>query len=167
MTRQDGRYTSPTRDGGDAMNTRPTSLTRVVGPAIVVIVPLVAAAWLPTGFPHLVRQVLLCIWGVGAILITERRLFSDTLKEALRAVGFVRSPKSTLAVVLLASLPMWAFLPLFAWINGTAIDGHTRSVLRTPFNQRGVHEGVPEIVPVSSKKQPSRANSSQVDRSRK
>jgi membrane protease YdiL (CAAX protease family) len=108
--------------GGDTMNTRSTSLTRVVGPAVVVIVPLVAAAWLPPGFPHLVRQVLLCMWGVGAILIAERMLFSSTLREALRAVGFVRARKSTLKVVLLASLPMWAFLPLFAWTNGTAID---------------------------------------------
>lgn len=97
-------------------------MTRVVGPALVVIAPLVVAAWLPPGFPHLVRQVLLCTWGVGAILVTERRLFSDTLKEALRAVGFVRPPKSTLGVALLASLPMWAFLPLSAWTNGTAID---------------------------------------------
>jgi membrane protease YdiL (CAAX protease family) len=104
------------------MKARWTSLTRVVGPAIVVIVPLVAAAWLPTGFPHLVRQVLLCIWGVGAILVAERTLFSDTLKEALRAVGLVRARKSTLAVALLASLPMWGFLPLLAWTNGIAID---------------------------------------------
>lgn len=104
------------------MNTRSTSLTRVVGPAVVVIVPLVAAAWLPTGFPHLVRQVLLCIWGVGAILVAERMLFSKTLKEALRAMGFVSARKSALGVVLLASLPMWAFLPLLAWANGTAVN---------------------------------------------
>jgi membrane protease YdiL (CAAX protease family) len=94
----------------------------VVGPAVVVIAPLVAAAWLPPGFPHLVRQGLLCIWGVGAILVTERVLFSDTLKDALRALGFVRARKSTLTVVLIACLPMWAFLPLFAWTNGNAFD---------------------------------------------
>lgn len=122
MTRRDGRYSSPTRDRGDTMNIRSTSLTRVVGPAIVVIVPLVVAAWLPPGFPHLVRQVLLCTWGLGAILVAERMFFSDTLKEALRAVGFVRAQESTLEEALLASLPMWAFLPLFAWTNGTAID---------------------------------------------
>jgi membrane protease YdiL (CAAX protease family) len=104
------------------MNTRSTSLTRVVGPAIVVIVPLVAAAWLPSGFPHLARQVLLCVGGVGAILVAERTLFSNTLKEAVRAVGFVRAPKATLEMALLASLPMWAFLPLFAWTSGTAMD---------------------------------------------
>jgi membrane protease YdiL (CAAX protease family) len=104
------------------MNTGSTSLARVVGPAIVVIVPLVAAAWLPSGFPHLLRQVLLCIWGVGAILMAERLLFSNTLQEAVPAVGFVWARKSTLAVVLLASLPMWAFLPLFAWANRTAVD---------------------------------------------
>jgi membrane protease YdiL (CAAX protease family) len=94
----------------------------VVGPAIVVIVPLVAAAWLPPGFPHLVRQALLCTWGVGAILVAERMLFSNSLKETLRAVGFVRARKSTLEVALLVSLPMWAFLPLLAWTTGTAMD---------------------------------------------
>jgi hypothetical protein len=100
------------------INTSSISLRRVVGPAIVVIVPLVAAAWLPSGFPYLVRQVLLCAWGVGAILVAERMLFSNTLKNALRAVGFVRARKPTLEVTVLASLPMWTFLPLYAWANG-------------------------------------------------
>jgi membrane protease YdiL (CAAX protease family) len=94
----------------------------VVGPAIVVIVPLVAVAWLPPGFPHLVRQFLLCVWGVGAILVAERVFFSNSLKAALRAVGFVQAREATLGVVLLASLPMWAFLPLFAWTRATAVD---------------------------------------------
>lgn len=98
-----------------------TPLPRVAGPAIVVIVPLVAAAWLPPEFPHLLRQVLLCIWGIGAILVAERVLFSGTFPEVLRAAGFVRTRNSTLIVVLLASLPMWAFLPLIAWSNGTAV----------------------------------------------
>jgi hypothetical protein len=70
------------------------------------IVPLVAAAWLPSGFPYLARQVLLCIWGVGAILVAERMLFSNSLNEALRAVGFVRARKAALEMVLLTSLPM-------------------------------------------------------------
>lgn len=104
------------------MNPGPASVTRVVGPACIAILPLVAAAWLPSGFPHLLRQVLLCIWGVGAILVAERMLFSGTLKEALRAVGVVRARNSLLGVVLAASLPMWAFLPLFAWANGTSVD---------------------------------------------
>jgi hypothetical protein len=59
----------------------------VVGPAVVVIVPLVAAAWLPPGFPYLIRQVVLCIWGVGAMLVSERMLFSNTLEDALQANG--------------------------------------------------------------------------------
>jgi membrane protease YdiL (CAAX protease family) len=63
----------------------------------------------------------LLIWGVGAILVTERTLFSSTLNEALRAVGFVPSRKSMLGRVLLASLPMWVFLPLFAWTNEIAV----------------------------------------------
>jgi membrane protease YdiL (CAAX protease family) len=110
------------RDESDTAKTGSTSFTRVVGPAIVVVVPLVAAAWLPSGFPHMLRQVLLCIWGVGAILVAERLLFSNTLQESLRAVGFVWARKSRLEVVLLASLPMWAFLPIFAWTNGTAVE---------------------------------------------
>jgi membrane protease YdiL (CAAX protease family) len=99
-----------------------TWIARVVGPAIVVILPLVAAAWLPSGFPYLVRQVLFSVWGVGAILAAERMLFSGSLTEALRAVGFVPERKATLEAVLLASLPMWAFLPLVTWITGTAPD---------------------------------------------
>jgi len=83
-----------------------TSLTRVAVPAIVVIVPLVAAAWLPPEFPQLLRQALLCAWGVGAILLAERMLFSSTLSEALRATGFIPTRKAMFAVALLASLPM-------------------------------------------------------------
>jgi membrane protease YdiL (CAAX protease family) len=104
------------------MNSGATSLSPVVGVAILVIVPLVAAAWLPAWFPYLLRQLLLCIWGVGAILVAERLLFSNTLQEALRAVGLASAPKPVLAAVLLASLPMWTFLPLFAWIAGAAVS---------------------------------------------
>jgi membrane protease YdiL (CAAX protease family) len=96
------------------------STAKVCVPAIVVITPLVAAAWLPAGFPHLLRQLLLCGWGVGAILVAERLFFSDTLEGTRRAVGFVRARRSAIGMALGASLPMWAFLPLFAWMNGVA-----------------------------------------------
>ena len=61
-----------------------------------------AAAWLPPGFPHLLRQVLLCVWGVGAMLAAERLFFSRTLKEARVALGGVRADRSTLTVAVLA-----------------------------------------------------------------
>jgi hypothetical protein len=63
--------------------------------AVIVIIPLVAAAWLPPGFPLLLRQVLLCVWGVGAMLAAERLFFSRTLKEARVALGGVPSEAAT------------------------------------------------------------------------
>jgi membrane protease YdiL (CAAX protease family) len=101
-----------------------SSVTKVGGAAVIVISPLVAAAWLPSGFPHLLRQLLFGVWGVGAILAAERLLFSDTLTDALRNVGFVRVDRGTLILVLLASVPMWVFLPLFA--STKAIVVHLR-----------------------------------------
>jgi membrane protease YdiL (CAAX protease family) len=93
----------------------------ILVPAVIVIIPLVAAAWLPPGFPHLLRQLLLCAWGVGATLAAERLFFSRRLDEACRALGGVPADRSTLAASLLASLPMWGFLPLLAWAKGVAV----------------------------------------------
>jgi membrane protease YdiL (CAAX protease family) len=90
--------------------------TKVCGAATFAIVPLVAAAWLPPGFPHLPRQLLLCAWGVGAIFVMERLLFGGTVRDALRALGFVQARRSAVNLALVASLPMWSFLPLFAWV---------------------------------------------------
>ena len=100
----------------------PESATKVCGAAIIVIVPLVASAWLPPEFPHLLRQVLLFVWGVGAMLAAERMLFSGTLEEALRAAGFVRARRSMLFLAVLVSLPMWTFLPLLAWSRGSVVE---------------------------------------------
>jgi len=98
------------------------SVHRVCAPAVVVIVPLAAATWfVPPGFPVLLRQFLLCVWGVGAILIAERLLFSDTLAGAVRAIGGVRASTSALVAALVVSVPMWAFLPLLAWSRGIAV----------------------------------------------
>jgi membrane protease YdiL (CAAX protease family) len=97
------------------------STTKVCGAAAIVIVPLVVAAWLPAGFPHLLRQLLLCAWGVGAIFAIERLFFSDTTDEALWSLGFVRARRSTVMLALLTSLPMWTFLPLLAWTRESAV----------------------------------------------
>jgi membrane protease YdiL (CAAX protease family) len=104
------------------MNAGLASVTKICVPAAIVIAPLIAAAWLPAEFPHLLRQLLLCVWGVGAMLASERKLFSGTLNEALRVLGFVRVRTPTLIVALLVSLPMWAFLPLYAGTREAAID---------------------------------------------
>jgi hypothetical protein len=92
--------------------TRPA---RICGTALIVITPLIAAAWLPTGYPYLLRQVLLLVWGVGAILVAERWLFAHGLINALRAVGFAPVRPRVLAPALAASVLMWTFLPLVAW----------------------------------------------------
>jgi membrane protease YdiL (CAAX protease family) len=101
--------------------TRPISVARVYGPAIVVIIPLIAAAWLPYEFPLFLRQVLLFVWGVGAIVVAERLLFSGTLIEASRALGLRRARTSTVIVALLVSMPMWLFLPILAWAQGVGV----------------------------------------------
>jgi membrane protease YdiL (CAAX protease family) len=94
---------------------------KVWGSAIIAIVPLVGAAWLPPGLPHFLRQVLLWVWGVGAILLLERLLFSGTVRNALRSLGFVRARRSTVVAALLTSLPIWAFLPTLAWISDSVV----------------------------------------------
>jgi membrane protease YdiL (CAAX protease family) len=97
-------------------------LAKVCAAAIFVIIPLVAAQWiLPPGFPLLLRQILLCAWGVGVILAAERLLFSDSLGKAARAVGFAPARLPVVAVALLVSAPMWGFLPLLASSKGIAV----------------------------------------------
>lgn len=93
----------------------------ICGTALIVVTPLIAAAWLPAGFPYVFRQVLMLVWGVGAVLVAERWLFAHALTKALRAVGFARVRTRVLALALVASVPMWIFLPLAAWTNGVAL----------------------------------------------
>lgn len=93
------------------------TLVKVYAAAILVIMPLIAAAWLPFDFPMLPRQILLCAWGVGATLAAERLLFSGTWRQAWQTVGFVPAQLSAVVVALLISLPMWLFLPLLAWLQ--------------------------------------------------
>ena len=101
---------------------RVTSVITVCGLAAIAIVPLIAATWLmPPGFPHLLRQLILCAWGVGIILVAERGFFSSTLHEAVRTLGFVPARAAIVIAVLLVSIPMWIFLPLFAWGSGAGV----------------------------------------------
>ena len=97
-----------------------SSGTRIGGTALIAITPLIAAAWLPAEFPYMLRQLTLCVWGIGAILFTERWIFAHTLAEALRAMGFAAMRTRVLALTLVASVPMWAFLPLTAWTKGVS-----------------------------------------------
>jgi membrane protease YdiL (CAAX protease family) len=128
--------------------TRQVSVARVYGPATIVIVPLIAAAWLPQGFPLYLRQILLFAWGVGAIVVAERLLFSGTLTDASRALGFRRARTSTVVLTLLASMPMWLFLPILAWAKG--VDVGLRSdwltllggvVLVNGVTEEAIHRG--------------------------
>lgn len=104
------------------MNLISPTLIKVYAAAVLVIVPLIAAAWLPLDFPMLPRQILLCAWGVGVTLAAERLLFSRTWRQAWQAVGFVPAQLSAAIVALLISLPMWLFLPLLAWLKDTPIQ---------------------------------------------
>lgn len=104
------------------MKTSSNTLVKIYAAAILVIIPLIAAAWLPLDFPMLLRQILLCVWGVGATLIAERLLFSRTWRQAWQAVGFVPARPAAVVVALLVSLPMWLFLPLMAWFKGMPIQ---------------------------------------------
>jgi membrane protease YdiL (CAAX protease family) len=97
-------------------------LLKILLAAAIIIVPLVAAAWLtPPDFPMLARQILLTGWGVGATLVAQRLLFSEQWATAWMATGFVLPRLRAVWVALLVSLPMWACLPLLAWWRGEPV----------------------------------------------
>src|SRR5262245_34736374 len=96
---------------------RHAAIARVYAPAVVVILPLIAASWLPPHVSVLLRNTALFAWGVGAVFMFERMLFSKTRQEAVRAMGFVRTGPSTVFAALVVSVPMWLFLPGLAWIR--------------------------------------------------
>lgn len=105
------------------MNRQSSTLSKVYAAAILVIIPLVAAAFFtPPDFPMLLRQILLCVWGVGATLAAERLLFSRSWRQAGQSVGFAPARLSAVGVALLVSLPMWLFLPLLAWLQNRPIQ---------------------------------------------
>lgn len=101
----------------------PNSMARISAAAIVVIAPMIGAAWLtPPSMPLLQRQILLSAWGVGATLFFQRRFFGGTVREAATAIGFADARLSALLVALLVSLPMWLFLPVLAWSKGVSLQ---------------------------------------------
>jgi membrane protease YdiL (CAAX protease family) len=104
------------------MKTPSTRLFEVFCAAILVILPLIGAAWwIPASFPMLARQIILCVWGVGATLVAQRLIFRSSWRETARFVGFVPARAGAVLVALLVSLPMWLFLPLLAWRAGVPI----------------------------------------------
>jgi membrane protease YdiL (CAAX protease family) len=105
------------------MKMQSNTLVKVYAAAIVVMIPLVTAAFFtPPDFPMLLRQILLCTWGVGATLVAERVLFSRTWRQTWQSVGFVPARLPAVVVALLAGLPMWLFLPLLAWLRDTPVQ---------------------------------------------
>jgi membrane protease YdiL (CAAX protease family) len=108
------------------MKTQANPFVKVYLAASLVIIPLIAAAWfIPADYPMLLRQILLCTWGVGATLVAEQLLFRSTWGEAFRGLGFVSPRTPAVMAAVLVSLPMWVFLPLFAWFNGVPIRFHS------------------------------------------
>src|SRR5688572_1526250 len=103
------------------MNSASNLIPKIFVAALIVLIPLIAAEWLSPQFPWLMRQILLFVWGVGATLIAERVLFSNTLHESLRTVGFGPARAVAIGVALLVSIPMWIFLPAFAWFRGVSV----------------------------------------------
>ena len=101
---------------------RPYPFIRVAGPVALVLAPMIAAAFSMWEVSLLVRQAALCVWGVGATLAFERLLFNKTIGTAVRSVGFVPVPRPTLVMAVLAGLPMWLFLPAFAWLSGVPFE---------------------------------------------
>jgi membrane protease YdiL (CAAX protease family) len=94
----------------------------VYAPAILVIAPLIAAAWFSAAVPYLIRQTVLCVWGVGATVALDRLLFGGTLLASVRTIGFAPARMSAVFVAIGVSLPMWFFLPAFAWLKGTSLQ---------------------------------------------
>ena len=104
------------------MNAGSSSATAVCVAVVIVMIPLVAATWLlPAGLPLFLRQLVLSAWGVGAIVVAERALFSRTAGDAARAIGFVHARRPALVLAALVSVPMWTFLPLLAWSQGVPV----------------------------------------------
>src|SRR5262245_11230477 len=90
--------------------------------AVPVIAVLVAAAFLtPPELPLLQRQILLFLWGVGGMPVAERVLFGADWRRAYMTLGFVSPRRRAVVVALLASVPMWLFLPLYGSVSGIAI----------------------------------------------
>jgi membrane protease YdiL (CAAX protease family) len=95
---------------------------RILLAAILVFLPMIAAQWwVPAGFPMLGRQLLLGFWGVGASVAAQRYLVSASWRGARESIGFLPTRWRMVIAALAVSLPMWAFLPLYARARGLPV----------------------------------------------
>jgi membrane protease YdiL (CAAX protease family) len=82
--------------------------------SVPVIAMLVGAAFVvPPSVPVLLRQVVLCVIGVGGIMVAERRLFGNGWRQIIAALGFVVPRSRAVLAAMVVSLPMWLFLPMY------------------------------------------------------
>ncbi|HEV2513813.1 MAG TPA: CPBP family intramembrane glutamic endopeptidase [Devosia sp.] len=99
-----------------------TLLPRLLIAAVPVIALLVAAAFvLPAEFPFFLRQLLLAAIGMGGIALAEVAMFRTPLVDLGRRLGFTPTSRRTVIISLIASLPMWLFLPLASLAAGTPV----------------------------------------------
>lgn len=91
-------------------------LRLIVGSAPVIVILVGAAFVVPPGFPVLLRQILLCVVGVGGIVVAERLLFGRKWRRIPVILGFVAPRPRAAVVAIVVSLPMWLFLPLYGWL---------------------------------------------------
>jgi membrane protease YdiL (CAAX protease family) len=94
-------------------------LPRLLAGSLPVIAALVAAAFVvPASVPAPVRQTLLGVVGIGGIAVAERMLFGPGWRRTVAALGFVAPRPRAVAAAVVASLPMWLFLPGYGWLGG-------------------------------------------------
>lgn len=122
-----------------------STLGKVILGAVPVIAGLVATAFIiPADFPLLPRQLILCAWGVGGIIVAERLLFACPPGSLAKAIGMVAPRWRAVVVALLASLPMWLFLPAYGLITGIPIapDPQWATILLGVILVNGITEEV-------------------------
>jgi len=88
-------------------------LQLLIGSVPVIAILVSAAFVLPAGVPVLLRQVLLCVIGIGGIMVAERHLFGRGWRQIVAALGFVAPRLRAVCAALIVSLPMWLFLPMY------------------------------------------------------
>jgi membrane protease YdiL (CAAX protease family) len=65
------------------------------------------------------RQVLLCVIGVGGTMVAERLLFGSRWRRIVSTLGFVAPRARATIAAVVVSLPMWLFLPMYGWLADT------------------------------------------------
>jgi membrane protease YdiL (CAAX protease family) len=88
-------------------------LQLLIGSVLVIAILVSAAFVLPPEVPVLLRQVLLCVIGIGGIMVAERRLFGNGWRRIVAALGFVAPRTRAVLAAIVVSLPMWVFLPMY------------------------------------------------------